>query len=169
MEFRIDFPLMVSRLFPVNKREPKHLAYIQSAIKQMNLLNNALFLVFFVDIQRDARRNAQRLSFESVLNEVLNPLGGAQIRIQNNSVDFEPLYFHTEAENYFFKNYFGSIAAGGVDDEPVYFDSRTVLETVAGFTVWVPAQVYDTTPIEKIESEINRFRVAGTTFQIIRY
>lgn len=168
MEFRIDFPLMVSRLFPVNKREQKHIAFLRACVEQMNVLNNAIFLVYFEKLQREARRSAQKLSFESVLNEELNPLGGPQISIENNSSDFEPLYFHTEPENYFIKNFFGS-NVGGADNEPVYFDTESILATIDGFTVWVPGHVYDVTPIEKINFEINRFRIAGTKYQIIRY
>lgn len=169
MNFKIDFYLMVKRLFVVNKREPIHLAFVQSSINQMNLLNNALFGTFFSEIQRESRRNAQRISFESVLNEELNPEGGQLISIQNNSSDFEPLYFHSEPENYFIKNFFGSKNEVDENNVPVYFDSKTVLSSVAGFIVWVPAHVYDNTPIEKINSEINRFRIAGTTFEIKRY
>ena len=134
----------------------------------MNVLNNAIFLVYFEQLQREARRSAQKLSFESVLNEELNPLGGPQIAIENNSESFEPLYFHTQNENYYLKNFFGS-NIGGADNEPVYFDAKSILETIEGFTVWVPGHVYDVTPIEKINFEINRFRIAGTTYKIKRY
>lgn len=98
---------MVNRLLPVKKRVTKHVAFLVACIDSIQVLNTALFDVWFSDVKEKARRSAQRIAFEKALNDDLNPDGVRKITIENNVLDFENVYFHTEAEQYWETTYLG--------------------------------------------------------------
>lgn len=167
MEYRIEFSRMVNRLVPVKLRTfgVIHLAWLVACVQQLQVLNFSVFEVWFEDVKRRARRNGQKLIFETALNEELNDGGAFPIRIENKDLDFEQIYFHTEVENYTAEiNYFDPI--GGA---PVYFESSNVFEQFNGFIVWIPNSVLTNWGEPKIISEIEKHRVAGTKYQINYY
>lgn len=167
MEYKIDFDRMVNRLFPVKLRVAGtiHVAFLVALLQQLQVLNIAVFDVWFADVKRRARRNGQKLIFETALNEELNEGGATPIRIENKDLEFEQIYFHTELENYTSEiNYFEQ--NGGV---PVYFESSNVFETFNGFIIWVPNSVLTQWGEPKIISEIEKHRVAGTKYQLNYY
>lgn len=163
MSFIIDFNIQSKWLAPVNKRGPKHLAWLRALMAPLNELNDSFFGTYFPDVTLRANQNGQRIILEDVLNRLFNPALEPSIYILNSEQNVKPVSFFDESEDkpvFFFDESEG---------KPVYFFDGSETESSTGFKVFVPSGVLASFTEGQIRAEVDRHRPVSTQYIIISY
>jgi hypothetical protein len=156
-KYSVFFGGVAELLLPPSKRQQKRLALLRSVLEPLQALRDVIFNTYRLDIIRRTRYSAQVIVFERILNDFFNITSSPKIYISNTSAAGQPLYFYRSDEGY----------------EPVYFDnvqyfiSSEEYNPTTDFTVNVPVFLQGQEQI--IRSVVNRYKLAGTRYQISFY
>jgi hypothetical protein len=165
MTYLIDFFLLASRINVVNKRKPIHQSWLNVYMTPLMTLNNAFFNVFFPDVRQRAKRTGQKIVLEQTLNIVFNPGNPRKITIDNSGDDLGTSFFYNSNEGYPPQTFYNESEG----EEPFYFYNENEYDGLGDFVVFVPVEVITNFTIPQIESEVDKYRPAGTNYQIITY
>ena len=163
MGYIIDFSIYVGRFIPVKKRNLKHLAFLKVLVEPLNGLNSSFFSTFFVKVKDETKRNGQKIILENTLNVLFNAGNAQKIVIDNAGDDLSTEFFYNELEGYpaiFFSN-------EGDGGAPLYLYRESEYIGKNDFKVIVPSGVVATYPESQIKFQVNKYKPAGTSGQII--
>jgi hypothetical protein len=159
---KLNFIKLIQLLLPPPKRKPKIVAYLNTLIIPIQTFNNWISDVYYKDVTRRTRWNAQTLLFSKALNDLHN--GGSlikQIYIDGSVSEMEQIYFYNEDENqpvYFFNE---------AEAKPVYLFNELEYESDFDFVVMYPSEL---SVIEKqIEASVKKYKLAGATYKMQAY
>lgn len=157
--FDVDFQIIGEKLIPTRLREPRATAWVRSLLAPIVELKTAFFDVFFVDVSARAKRSGQKLILEEVLRFEFQNLS---IYIDNSGDDNEINFFYNSFEGR--AATFFSLVSSGLAR---YFFNRYEFDDLREFKIFVPSVVLTNFTEEQIRAEVDKYRPAGTKFQII--
>lgn len=158
--FNVDFNILIKRLLPIALRQPKFIDWLMTAFKGLRDIYSE-FIQFRNDTTYWLYFNGQIIYLEHVLNDQFDPVNRG-IYIENladiqydylyNAIEQRtPVYLDNKSEN----------------KPPDYFVNQSEYDNHITFIVWVPATV--TFNINKMKAIVNKYRIAGKTYQIQTY
>ncbi len=162
--FNIAFDQLIYNLLPHFLRKERMLAWLLAVMKPVVLLYDR-FLVYRTDKLYEARISAQVNSLEYMLNDAYYGDGnGRTIYITDNEDYSEDIYLYNSSELETETHLFNSDETA--DTDTLTFNAQ---EGTGGvdFIVWVLMDMmYDS---DKMISRINKYKLAGTTYEIKTY
>jgi len=166
--FDIDFERFGLTIIPPYMRRAVIIAYTKSGLNPLITSKQTYLTDFRVKAQDDAIRNAQKIMLEDRLNIDFNTTGIYIITFVDNL-----------ATNYFYNLnevtpppvYFYSVAEAPIVDDTIFMYAVADYVPTNNFTVYVPAAdvIADPELIAKVTDNVNKYKVAGTTFNVEQY
>ncbi len=158
--FNIDWNILTRRILPTIFRQPKWQDWAMVLVRGLKDIHTA-FLQFRADTTYWLYFNGQIIYLEHVLNDQFDPtsrgiyienLADIQYDYLHNSIEQRtPVYLDNKSENKPFD----------------YFVNQSEYDTHVTFTVWVPVSV--TFDQNKMKAIVNKYRIAGKTYDIKTY
>jgi len=167
--------LQAKRLIPFKMRKAIHIAWMKVIMSPLQIFHDYIFDVYYPDVIFKTKTNAQIILFEYWLNTYFStvfrqPPWGAPTAPPHSDIWIEDNYSLLDF-NFWYRideGYPAQYLYNVAEATPYYFYNESEYMVVYDFTVWVPATLYATSLIQ-IEAQLDYFKLAGTTYQIISY
>ena len=158
-------------IIPPYLRRAVTLAYTRSGLNPLVTSKQTYLTDFRLKVADDAIRNAQKIMLEDRLNIDFNITGGNKIYIVTFVDNLQTNYLYSLSEVTPPPVYFYSVAEAPLTADTIFMFSIADYEPSNNFTVYIPSAevVADPELIAKVTDNVNKYRVAGTTFNIEQY
>jgi hypothetical protein len=155
-------------IIPPYLRRAVTIAYTKSQLNPLITSKQTYLTDFRAKAKDDAIRNAQKIMLEDRLNIDFNTTG---IYIETFVENLDTNYFYSLNEVTAPPVYFYSVAEAPITDDTIFMYSTPEYVVTNNFTVFVPSAdaVADPELIAKVTDNVNKYKVAGTTFDVQQY
>lgn len=155
-------------IIPPYLRRAVTIAYTKSQLNPLVTSKQTYLTDFRAKAKDDAIRNAQKIMLEDRLNIDFNTTG---IYINTFVDNLETNYFYSLNEASPPPVYFYSVAEAPATADTRFLYSLSEYVVTNNFTVFVPSADVTADPelIAKITDNVNKYKVAGTTFNVEQY
>ena len=169
--FDIDFEKYGLTILPPYIRRAVTIAYTKSGLNPLIASKQTYLTDFREKAADDAIRNAQKIMLEDRLNIDFNIVGANKIYILTFVDNLATNYFYSLNEVNPPPVYIYSVAEAPVVDDTIFMYALADYVPTNNFTVYVPAAevVSDPDLIAKVTDNVNKYKVAGTTFNVEQY
>lgn len=166
--FDIDFEKFGLTIIPPYMRRAVTVAYTKSELNPLITSKQTYLTDFRAKAKDDAIRNAQKIMLENRLNIDYSTSG---IYIETFVDNLDTNYFYGTDEVSPPPVFFYSEAEAPVEADTIFMYAVVDYAPTNNFTVYVPAADVVTDPdlLDKVEDNVNKYKVAGTTFNVQQY
>jgi hypothetical protein len=148
---------------PPNKRGVVHLSWLKALLSPLQTLNDNFANVYFPDVFARSKRNAQKIVLEHTLNSIFNANSFPLIYINNTGTLIDIISFYTKDETNPVPIYAKS------EGNPLFIYTKEEYFNGGMFVVNVPSAVIPNFNENQIKSEVDKYRPAGTKYEINIY
>lgn len=153
---------IIQNLLPPTKRQPILVAFIKALSAPLQSLNNWIADVYYPDVERRTRWNAQVMLFSKLLNDLHNAGNYTnRIYVDAGVADRENIYFYNQREAV--PVYFSNQA----ENLPVYLYNEIEYEAPYDFVVNYPSTLEP--KVKQIESSVKKYKIIGTNYIMKSY
>jgi hypothetical protein len=148
---------IIQSLLPPTKRQPLMIAFLKVLTAPLQSLNNWIADVYYPDIIRRTKWNAQVMLFAKALNDLHNPDNYSErIYIDGGASDLEHTYFYNTVEEtpiYFHNN-----------EEQLYEYNFNMSEysTAYDFVVYYPSALES--KVKQIDTTVKKYKTVGSNY-----
>ena len=181
--YDVDFTILSEKVTPPFLRKPKMLAWLTSLLAPLQNVRNEFFEKYYyngganflntntISVDERLKYNSQTILLEFILNKAFG-------------ITTAPLIFIVNATGFADTEFLSSVTSGDVpsywgdspnDSDTVFLQNEIEYLPAFDFTVYVPLAVYNTLGTTnpqrdaRVQKEVDKYKIIGTTNNIISY
>jgi hypothetical protein len=153
---------IIQNLLPPTKRQTIMVAFLKVLTSPLQSFNNWIADVYYPDVERRTRWNAQVMLFSKLLNDLHNAGDyNNRIYIDGGVADLEPIYYYNSNENISVGYYNSS------ENIPIFKHNEPEYEAPFDFVVNYASAL--SAKVKQIESSVRKYKTVGTTYVLKSY